>query len=185
MSLTRDDWNKGFTLIELVVAIAGMFALLVLAVNPLNQYLDNSRLDSSTQTLVATLELARHASIGRNQEMVVSFYPAAHYYELFQDTNKNGQRETIEPVITSQQLAEGVAFDGSGLWGPPSSPTDRVDSAITFASNQVSFNPQGKVEGGLGTIYLQNRSRAARAISFNIASRLKTYTWQKDSGTWQ
>jgi Tfp pilus assembly protein FimT len=185
MTRLLSGWENGFTLIELVVAISGMFALLVLAVSPLNQYLDNSRLDAGTQTLVATLELARHAAIGRNQEMVVGFYPAIRYYELFQDTNKNGLRDGNESVTTSHQLPEGVAFDGTGLWGPPSGPTDRVGSAITFSANQVMFNPQGKIEGGLGTIYMQNRSGAARAVSFNMASRLKTYAWQKASATWR
>ena len=176
--------DNGVTILELLLVLAGLLTLLVLMAEPFSGFLDSYRLDSATQTLTATLELARHSAMAKGCDTVLRFYPADQYYELFVDSNHNGIRNPGEMLLRGQQLPEGVSFDGVGLWGPPASPTDPVAAGISFPSNRVIFNAQGKLASGLGTVYIQNRRKDARALSYNLASRLKVYAWQKSSLSW-
>jgi Tfp pilus assembly protein FimT len=173
------------TILELLMVLAGLLTLLVLMAEPFSGFLDSYRLNSAAQSLTSTLELARHTALARNCDTVVLFIPADRYYELFVDRNHDGIREPGEELLRGHHLAEGVAFDGTGLWGPPASPASPVAEGISFPSNRVTFNAQGKLSSGLGTVYLQNRRKEARALSYNLASRLKIYSWQKDSLSWQ
>ncbi len=56
---------------------------------------------------------------------------------------------------------------------------------ITFGSDRIIYNPLGKINGGIGTVYLENDQGDASAISFNIASRIKVYRWDKSAKVWK
>src|SRR5207249_8200140 len=56
---------------------------------------------------------------------------------------------------------------------------------ISFSNDRVVLNSQGKLNAGLGVIYLQNAMNDAAAISYNIAGRMKTYRWDKSSSSWK
>lgn len=185
--MCRAMWRTqtGLTFPELLVVLAGLMMLIALTLEPLNHLVEFYRLDSATQSLVAVLELGRHRAVATSRETVAAFYPSDRYYLLFQDNNSNRVRDPGEVLLSSNHLPEGVAFDGTGLWGPPSSPNEMVADPISFSSQRVIFNPQGKLAGGTGTIYLQNKRGEARAISYNIAGRLKVYSWQKGNNTWK
>ena len=55
---------------------------------------------------------------------------------------------------------------------------------VSFSSDRIVFNPEGKINGGTGSIYLQSGAGDASALSYNMASRLKIYRWNKTSQTW-
>jgi type II secretory pathway pseudopilin PulG len=181
------EWKAecGFSLLEVLVVLAGMLMLIALTLDPFNRFVEEYRLEMATQSLTAALELARHTAIAKNKESVVAFYPADSYYEVFPDINANRLRDPGEPLLFKNSLPKGVAFDGTGLWGPPASPDEMVSDPVSFSSHRIVFNPQGKLGSGTGTVYLRNKNGDARAISYNIASRLKVYVWQKKSTTWK
>lgn len=185
MCRTRWKTQAGLSIPELLVVLAGLMMLMALTVEPLIRLVEFYRLDSATQSLVAALELGRHRAVATSRETVAAFYPTGGYYLVFQDTNSNLIQDPGEALLAGNHLPEGVAFDGTGLLGPPSSPNEMVADPISFSSNCVIFNPQGKLAGGTGTIYLQNKRGDARAISYNISGRLKVYSWQKGSNTWE
>jgi Tfp pilus assembly protein FimT len=177
--------TKGISLPEILVVVAGLLLLMAVTVKPLFQTIEYYRLETATQQLAAAMELARHSAIARNEDVVAALDVDEGAYEVFIDSNFNEARDPSEIILTQQHLPVGVLFDGSGLWGPPSSPSEPVSEPVSFSSHRVVFNPQGKLAGGTGAIYLQNRAADARAISFNIAGRMKIYTWQKKSTTWK
>ncbi len=181
----RHNTTIGLSLPEMLVVLAGLLLLLSLTFNPLLRTLEFYRLETATHRLAASLEWARHSAIARNEEAVAAFHVEAGDYEIFMDSNSNRTLDPAELLVTRQRLPEGVSFDGTGLWGPPSSPSDSINDPVSFPFHQVVFNPQGKLVGGIGTIYLQNRMAEARALSFNMAGRLKIYAWQKKSTTWK
>ncbi len=183
----RAMWRiqSGLTVPELLVVLAGMMMVVALTLEPLNNMVEFYRLDSATQSLVAALELGRHRAVATSRDTIAAFYPSDQYYLVFQDDNSNRVRDPGEILLSSNRLPEGVVFDGAGLLGPPSSPTEMVADPISFSSHCAIFNPQGKLAGGTGTIYLRNKRGEARAISYNISGRLKVYSWQKRDNTWK
>jgi Tfp pilus assembly protein FimT len=169
----------------MVIIIAVLLILSAAALPRLGRYWQVYQLDSATQTLSSNLEVARYSAVSRKRNVVVLFYASASWYETFEDTNANGVRDSGEFRLGSYALPRQVRFDGSGLLGPPASPTGSVSDPITFASDRIVFNPEGKISGGLGTIYLRNASGDASAMSYNMASRLKIYSWNRTSQTWK
>jgi Tfp pilus assembly protein FimT len=183
--MLRHQSAEGVSLPELLVVIAGVLLLMAVTVKPLFQTMEYYRLETATQQLAAAMELARHSAIARNEDVVAALGVDEGEYVVFIDSNSDEVRDSSEIILTQQHLPAGVLFEGTGLWGPPSSPSEAVSDPVSFSSHRVIFNPQGKLAGGTGTIYLQNRAADARAISFNIAGRMKIYTWQKKSTTWK
>ena len=177
--------KAGFSLLEMTTAMAIALLLGAFAFPQLNRYWQSFRLESAAQSLASNLELARYSAISKNVNVVVAFDPAASSYESFEDRNGNGIRDTGEVLLGSFSLPRQVEFNGAGLLGPPSSPSGPVVDPITFSNDKVVLNSQGKLNGGLGSIYLQNGMNDAAAISYNITGRMKAYRWNKSSSSWK
>ena len=94
----------GFSLLELLVAVAVIIVLLTFTMPQIGRYWQVYQLDSATQTLTSNLEFARYTAISRGNLVTVSFYPAARYYELFEDSNGNGSREPAERLMGTFSL---------------------------------------------------------------------------------
>jgi len=176
--------KRGFSLLELLVVVAVIVVLLTFTMPQIGRYWQVYQLDSATQTLTSNLEFARYSAISRGNLVTVSFYPAARYYELFEDANGNGSRELDERLMGSFSLPAQVAFSGAGLLGPPGNPTSPVSDAITFNDDRLVFNSRGKIQNGMGCIYLKTEFNDAMAISFNIAGRMKIYSWNPSAHSW-
>lgn len=131
---------RGFTLIEMLIALAVAGILLALAGPNFREAIDANRLTSTANELTAALQLARAEAIRQNRRVVLcrtedgsscsaasSTWPG---WILFADTDANGVRGAAEPVIKSgvfdasllvksspniSALAERINFRGDGL----------------------------------------------------------------------
>jgi Tfp pilus assembly protein FimT len=177
--------EAGFSLLEIVTAIAVGLTLSALAFPQIGRYWQIYELDSAVQVLSSNLEVARYTAISKRLNVVVRMNVAASSYEIFEDANSNATRDTSEFLLGSHALPRQVQFNGSGLLGPPSNPSGSVGDPITFSKDMLILNPEGKLNGGTGSIYLQNTAGDASALSYNMASRLKIYHWNKTSQTWK
>jgi Tfp pilus assembly protein FimT len=177
--------NSGLGLLETVAAIGIILTLSALAFPRIGRYWQLYALDSATQTLSSNLEVARYSAISRRYNAVAQFNVSASWYEIFEDKNGNGTRDSSERSLGIYSLPRHVLFSGANLLGPPASPSGSVADPVTFGGDRLTFNPAGKVNSGLGTIYLQNSAGDAAALSFNIASRMKIYRWSKTAQTWK
>jgi len=175
----------GFTVLELATVLTIALIMGAVAFPQINRYWQSYKLDAATQTLTSNLELARYSAISKNFNAVVAFHATTGEYEIFEDKNGNGSKDSGEALIGSYSLPGQIQFKASGLLGPPSNPSGPVADPITFANDKVVFNSQGKLNAGLGTIYVQNAAPDAAAISFNIAGRMKTFRWDRTSNTWK
>jgi Tfp pilus assembly protein FimT len=181
--LRKDDLGLG--LLEIVAGIAIILTLSGVAFPRIGRYWQLYTLDSATQVLSSNLEVARYSAISRRHNAVAQFYVGASSYEIFEDKNGNGARDSGERSLGSYSLPGQVLFSGASLLGPPANPSGSVSDPITFGGDRLTFNPTGKVNSGLGTIYLQNSAGDASALTFNMASRMKIYRWSKASQTWK
>lgn len=176
--------NSGLSLIEGLIAIGVVLSLGALVLPQVLRYWQAYELDSATQALSSSLEIARYTALSKKCNVVVRFYAGSSWYEVFEDDNGNSVKDSGELSLGAYSLPRLVKFSGEGLEGPPASPSGPVSDPVTFAGDKVIFNPEGKISGGLGTIYLRNDAHDASALSFNLASRLKIYKWNKGNSTW-
>jgi Tfp pilus assembly protein FimT len=177
--------EAGLSLLEIVTAVAMVLTVSAVAFPQIGRYWQIYQLDSAVQVLSSNLEVARYAAISKRLNVVARFDTAASSYEIFADANTNAARDTSELLLGSHALPRQVQFNGSGLLGPPSNPSSSVGDPITFNNQMLVFNPEGRLNGGTGTIYLRNTAGDACALSYNMASRLKIYNWNKGSQTWK
>ena len=177
--------NSGLGLLEIVAGVAIILIVSALAFPRIGRYWQVYALDSATQMLSSNLEVARYSAISKRHNTVAQFYAATSSYEIFEDRNGNGAKDSNERSSGRYSLPRHVLFNGSGLVGPPANPSGAVADAITFGGDRLTFNPAGKVNSGLGTIYLQNSAGDAAALSFNIAGRMKIYRWSKAALIWK
>lgn len=172
---------------ETVVAAGLILILLGLAIPGFSRYWEVYRLHSAVQTLLSNLNRGRYRAIASNREVVVRFQQAQRSYRLFEDLDGNGLRGPSEPLLGAWSLPGRVSFSSAGLSGPPAAAGPRpVADPITFSGDRFSFNPEGYCNK-MGTIYLQNASGDAAAISCSLpgVGRLRRYGWHRAKGVWE
>lgn len=185
--LLHSTHNKGFSILETVLAAGLILILLGLAVPGFNRYWEANRLSSAVQTMLSNLDRGRYRAIAGNREVVVRFQREQRSYRLFEDLDGNGLHGPSEPLLGAYSLPNQVDFSSIGLSGPPASANPRpVEDAITFSGDRFTFNPEGYCNR-LGTIYLQNASGDAAAISCSMpgVGRLRRYGWHRAKGVWE
>lgn len=107
---------KGFTLTELLVALALLGILMSIGVPSLDQLVDQQRLDSVQDSLVRSIRFTRNEAIERN-EAVVMVPLAGNWndgWQVFVDRDNNLQLGTDDVLLLEDQaaLVTGVAATG-------------------------------------------------------------------------
>ena len=187
MKLSQGPVVKGFSILELVMTLALILLILAVALPGFNRYWQTYQLNSAAQQMFSNLDRGRYRAIARNREVVIQFRREQRSYRLFEDLDGNGERGPSEPMVGAYSLPKQVDFDSTGLSGPPASTTLRpVGDPITFGGDRFTFNPEGYCNK-MGTVYLQNASGDAAAISCSLpgVGRLRSYEWQRATGTWK
>ncbi|SDT92432.1 GspH/FimT family pseudopilin [Halopseudomonas salegens] len=122
--------RKGFTLIELVVALAVVAVLLVLALPAFGNLIDRTRMDADASELLRTLRFARQEAVRGNQTLTVAPLTAQDWnrgWVVFVDRNHNGELDKNEPLLR--------AYEGSG---------NSAIKANTPLSRYVRYNALGQ-----------------------------------------
>ena len=143
---------RGFTLIELMVAITVMAILLTIAVPSFTATINRNRLATAANELVTTIQLARTEAVRRGGRVVVCASADAsaanptcaagswQQWIAFLDSNADGQRQAAEPLLrTSKAHAAVVMAAGSALAAAPASQRDR----IVFRPDGLSYAHTG------------------------------------------
>jgi type IV fimbrial biogenesis protein FimT len=132
--------HRGFTLIELMIALAVAGVLMALAAPSFQQSLAGNRLSSGASELAGAVQLARSEAIRANRRVTLcrsedgsacsgaaSTWPG---WILFVDTDGNGVRDVGEPVVKAgtfdaplqvlsstnlTALGESITFRGDGI----------------------------------------------------------------------
>ncbi len=121
--------HRGFTLLELLVALAVLAILLTIAIPSFTTTLDRQRIDSAADSLASGLAFTRLEAIKRNR--VVTIAPMGEDWNsgwrVFLDSNKDGIHDAGEEVL---------------LLGPASSTA--FIHANTPVSRFVRYNARGE-----------------------------------------
>ena len=180
--------KKGFSILETVVVAGLILILLGFAIPGFSRYWEVYRLNSAVQTMLSNLDRGRYRAIARNREVVVRFQREQRSYRLFEDLDGNGLRGPSEPLVGAYSLPNQDRLQQHRVERPSrfGHSLGRWRIAITFSGDRFTFNPEGYCNK-MGTIYLQNASRDAAAISCSMpgVGRLRRYGWHHAMGAWE
>lgn len=136
--------ERGFTFLEIMVAVVILGLLTALAVPNLNQALENYKLNSAARQFVAQVRYVHSRAINGESTEIKLYYVGDRYYI------RKG-RVAEETVI----LPPGIRFENS-------------------LSREISFDLQGDLSGGANTIYLKNsRNRRVEITITPVTGRVK------------
>jgi prepilin-type N-terminal cleavage/methylation domain-containing protein len=116
-------WTRtqaGFTLIEIMVAVAIMGLLGSFSLFKLSAFLQRQSLIGEGKALLAYLHEARAYGLKKGIQVGISFNATSSTYTLFEDLNGNSRLDAGEAVRT-QTLAKNIVF-GSPTNGPTQGP---------------------------------------------------------------
>ena len=129
---------RGFTAIEILLALAILGVLAAIAVPPIGGVLERQRIRVAQDDLLATLQYGRAEAIRR--QTPVSLAPSGNGWELFQDSNGDGIRATdgAEPLLNLTVLPPSLRLQ----MGTAASAVPGGTPALA-----VTMNPQGQSPG--------------------------------------
>ncbi|MDG4559694.1 MAG: Tfp pilus assembly protein FimT/FimU [Candidatus Competibacter sp.] len=168
--------ETGFTLMELMVTVAVAAILLFVGVPTFQETINNNRLTSNANALVAALNLARSEAIKRNTRVTLcksadgaSCTAGGDYAQgwiVFADPNANGAIDAGEPIIqVGQALSGGLTLTGNGVGG--------VADSISYVSAGVSQSNGGGPQNGTLTLCKTGYTASSRQLVLTRGGRLR------------
>lgn len=142
--------SSGFTLIELIIAMAVFAILAAIAIPNYIGWLPKRHLRSSVIDVQGAINLARFTAIRENTDVVLTFDPANESYLAFIDTDEDGSQDTGERTVRNKGMSPGIDLNNTTLPG-----------------HRLTFNSRGLADAG-GDITLINRRGENRTINVTI-----------------
>lgn len=140
--------NKGFTVLELVIALAIGAVLTAVAVHTISSKIPGKHLSGATLALQSDLSLAKMEAL------------------------KSGKQYMVTVSGSSYTFSVGDKASGSGTWTIDSSSALPYPD-VTLTGGPIVFDPRGTVSSSTD-ITLENSEGIKRTISVSIAGRIRS-----------
>jgi type II secretory pathway pseudopilin PulG len=188
-------FTPGFTILELLLALAIAGTLTTMAVPQGLRALDDFRARSAARYLAQRLGDARLSAIKRSLAHGLRFEPGAPDYRLSSvvDGNGNGLRlpdldRGLDRTLTSPELLgshfQDVAFGIlDGVPDADGRPANGGDGVRVGTSNLLAMNPDGTSTSG--TLYVRGRHRAQYAVRvLGVTGRVRVLKFDHVGRRW-
>lgn len=142
--------SKGFTLLELMIAIVVFSILISVALPSYIGWLPKRHLQSSAIDVQAAINLAKLTAIRENMDVVLTFNPVNNNYLAFIDMDADGSQDAGERTIRSKGMSPGIDLNS----------TD-------FVSDKLTFNSRGLANTS-GDITLRNNRGENRVVNVTV-----------------
>ncbi len=190
--------ESGFTLTELMIAIAIIAILTAFAVPKVTNFMPEHRLKKAALELKQHLHTARIAAIRFNFTNRVTFNTGTGDYQFIVNPGPDGAPGGGDDVVRSVTLSDygnGITYYSAGatprepLDVPgPATPGDGVSYGEGGGTNNaIEFNSRGLMEnaGARGYVYLTNAEGAILAVGTPMLSGLPILRkWYASSNLW-
>ncbi|WP_237060493.1 GspH/FimT family pseudopilin [Microbulbifer sediminum] len=157
-------FQRGVTLLELLVTLAILSIVLVMAVPGLSRQVQQGRVHGAAEELHSAILLARTTAVSRNQR--VTLLSAGSWesgWVAFADANGNGLRDNGESLIFSGPALESVNID----WNDP------AGNYVSFIGTGVSRRANGALQMGTFSICPAD-GEGGLALTLAPSGRLRT-----------
>ena len=142
----RDSKARGFTIVELIIAIVILAILIMIAIPSFQRLAINGNLKTAARDLIADFNALREKAMAENQQYDLTF-------------NVGGNTYTVSP-------ASGLP---NGVKSPASVASDiHLDPATSLAT--VSFYTRGTLSQA-GSVVLRNSRNSTATITCNLSGR--------------
>lgn len=134
---------RGFTLLELIIAVTVFGVLVAVGLPLLTDVTKNSGLRASAQELYGHFQRAKSEAVKRNRPVAIVFAAGDHAksYQVFVDDDDDHVLDAGEELLAEVNLEQNIEFS----------------PAVNFAGNNLAgFNVQGRPSGGAGSAVLVN-----------------------------
>jgi type II secretory pathway pseudopilin PulG len=183
----RRPMQGGYSLTQVVAALAILAVLASLAATKLTQYLRQRTLKGEAQALVGLMRQTRSLGIKKNLAVKVVFDRAGSALRILEDADGDGAWQSGEPV-REVALPAGIAF-GAGDTPPPRGPVGGGVPAEGLAgswSTGLVFARDAMATPGAGAAYLHHARLAGWAaclIRPADSHQITAYLW--DGTAWR
>ena len=178
--------NDGFTLTELMIAIAIFGIICAIAVPGFTRWLPDNYLKSAARGLFSDMQLARVGAIKNGTEWAIVFDTASDRYLICSDRGADNLWSGIaDNTIVKEVFLSG---DSSGYKSGEidfghGNATDNAtesggsfpDDEVEFTSNVATFSSRGMGSGGY--IYLDNKNDVAYAVGKRSSGSIRCVRW--------
>lgn len=149
--------KNGFTLLELIIAVAVFGILAAIAIPLLNSTTKNADLRSAAQEMYGQFQRAKMEAIKRNQPVAIVFdTTGVDQYQVFVDLNNDKVLDAGEELLAEVVMPNGIDLP-----------------SITFPTvNKTGFTVKGRPSGGAGTVTINN---AATSKSLTLTTSISGY----------
>ncbi|MFA5700245.1 MAG: GspH/FimT family pseudopilin [Desulfuromonas sp.] len=168
--------QAGFTLMELLVAIAILAIAAAIAIPGIMNWVPNYKLKGAARDVYSVMQKARSIAVKSNRNAAIIFFPDTDKYQLYEWVS-GAWVENGEPIALGNGIKFGHGNATAAVPGGAFPPNN-----VSYADARVVFNPRGT--GSAGYVYLDHQENTTTyAIGSLTSGSIRILKWQ--GGSWQ